>query len=118
MLASAARPAPLGPSTPKAWASSTSRRAPLSSQISAIWRNGAMSPSIEYTVSTATSAPPAPCCRARMRRSRLSTELWRKKAVVPDAILAPSARLAWQDESRKIWSSGPTSVDSTPRLTA
>ena len=77
-----------------------------------------MSPSIEYTPSTATRAPSPSCSRqaASLRRSP-DTELWRNDRKLPEASLAPSMMLAWLAASTNTVSREPTRVEMVPRLT-
>ncbi len=86
--ASADRPAPPGPSTPVAWASSRNRKAPWRSAMSARAAASARSPSMLNTVSvTMNRRPASPEWRAR-RSSR-----W-PRVVVAEADLAHPRRLA------------------------
>ena len=112
---SATTPAPLGPRTPVAWASSTITMAPWRSASSTISPSGAMSPSMLKMDSVAMSLR-ALAGASFSRLSRCSMSQWRYTDTAARESRQPSMMLAWLSASLSTTSSRSISVAMIPTL--
>jgi hypothetical protein len=108
------RPRPPGPSTPRAWASSSSRAAPWRSQSATRAAASGLVPSMEYRLSASTSSRWSGLRRraACSRASRWPRSLWWKRCSRAPLARTPVSREWWisRSASTRLWRSARAST--------